>query len=504
MKNKDVKNKVKTAFESVTPDNSAQIRSQIDSAEQVAVPVTSSKKSKSTEFMKKLAVAVACVAVLIVGGFGIYGYSMNYTTVTEVSFDVNPSITMSVNANGRVRTVSANNTDAQRVLEGLNFEGSTYEVAANAIIGAMLRTGYLSELSNSVLVSVSDDKAQRSKEIENKIMAEIERIFTLENFNGAVICQSVTDNAQLQSLANEYGITMGKASLIDKIIKTSQTTTGTAQTTAYTFRDLAGLTINELNVLAESLSVNLGESASGTASTQGYIGEEQAKQQALAYAGIASGEITGNIRTEFDFENGVIVYEVTFRTADYEYEIKVNAADGQFAAFSEELKAYAGAVGETLTADGIRAAAAAKAGLDVTAIMNYRTEWDDGEYEVYFNDGTMQYKLEIRTDGVILSYEKEVMPVTSSGSENPSGEITPSREITAERAKEIAFAIAAERWSDFDPDNIRQYDDEHGIPEREDGVLAYEIEFKCGGYEYEFRIKASDGTVIKAERERDD
>ena len=153
MKNKDVKNKVKTAFESVTPDNSAQIRSQIDSAEQVAVPVTSSKKSKSTGFMKKLAVAVACVAVLIVGGFGIYGYSMNYTTVTEVSFDVNPSITMSVNANGRVRTVSANNTDAQRVLEGLNFEGSTYEVAANAIIGAMLRTGYLSELSNSVLVS---------------------------------------------------------------------------------------------------------------------------------------------------------------------------------------------------------------------------------------------------------------------------------------------------------------------------------------------------------------
>ena len=35
-------------------------------------------------------------------------------------------------------------------------------------------------------------------------------------------------------------------------------------------------------MLAESFSVNLGDGASGTASTQGYIGEDKAREQALA------------------------------------------------------------------------------------------------------------------------------------------------------------------------------------------------------------------------------
>ena len=247
MKNKDVKDKVKTAFESVTPDDGEQIRSRIETVSQVDKPAAVAVRKNT--FIKRFAVVAACLIVLVLGGLGVYGYNMNFTTVTEISFDVNPSMTMTLNGKGRVRSVTANNADAQRVLEGLDYEGSTYEVAANAIIGAMLRTGYLSELSNSVLVSVNDSRSQRSKTIESNILAEIQRIFTLENFDGAIICQSVTDNGRLQALADEYGITIGKANLIEKIINT-QSAAGLQ--TVYTFRDLAGLTINELNDLAES------------------------------------------------------------------------------------------------------------------------------------------------------------------------------------------------------------------------------------------------------------
>lgn len=506
MKYREVKDKVKTAFESVTPDNIDNIREQVSGAEQVSVPVTAGTKKKKS-ILRRFILGAACIAILVLGGLGIYGYNLNYAVATEISFDVNPSMTMTVNGKGRVRSVTANNADAARVIEGLNFEGSTYEVAANAIIGAMLRTGYLSELSNSVLVSVSDGNAERSKSVEQTILAEIEHIFSVENFDGAIICQTVSDNAQLQALAAEYGITMGKASLIDKIVTASEAAAGSsesgAQVTAYTFRDLAGLTINELNVLAESLSVNLGDSASGSASTQGYIGEDRAKELALGFAGVAETDVTGSIRSEFDFESGVIVYEVSFRTSDYEYEVDVSATDGGFVAISEERESRAGSVGESLTEEEIRAAAFGKAGItDESAVTDYRTESerDDGAtvYEVYFSDGTFRYELEIREDGVILSYDKKTAPSSGTGGEEGSGE------ITEERAREIAYAKAAElaaaRGAQFDEADVREYECEK---EREDGVLSYEIEFRCGKYEFEFRISATSGSVIKAEMERD-
>ena len=40
--------------------------------------------------------------------------------------------------------------------------------------------------------------------------------------------------------------------------------------------------------------------------------------------------------------------------------------------------------------------------------------------------------------------------------------------------------------------------------ESDNGVQYYEIEFKCRGYEYEIRINAVSGAVMKFEKELDD
>lgn len=40
--------------------------------------------------------------------------------------------------------------------------------------------------------------------------------------------------------------------------------------------------------------------------------------------------------------------------------------------------------------------------------------------------------------------------------------------------------------------------------DRDGGRVVYEIEFECGGYEYEYEIGAADGTIYKADKERDD
>lgn len=36
--------------------------------------------------------------------------------------------------------------------------------------------------------------------------------------------------------------------------------------------------------------------------------------------------------------------------------------------------------------------------------------------------------------------------------------------------------------------------------DEEDGVWIYEMEFKCGGYEYEYDIDAASGTILKHEK----
>ena len=38
----------------------------------------------------------------------------------------------------------------------------------------------------------------------------------------------------------------------------------------------------------------------------------------------------------------------------------------------------------------------------------------------------------------------------------------------------------------------------------ENGVKVYEIEFKCGGYEYDYEINAVTGAVVKAEKNLDE
>ena len=40
--------------------------------------------------------------------------------------------------------------------------------------------------------------------------------------------------------------------------------------------------------------------------------------------------------------------------------------------------------------------------------------------------------------------------------------------------------------------------------DRDGGKLVYEIEFKSGGYEYEYEINASNGSIIKSEKDLDD
>ena len=89
----------------------------------------------------------------------------------------------------------------------------------DAIIGSMLQNGYLTELANSVLISVDNSDTARGAEMQARLTDEVNRLLQTDTFSGAVLSQTVAKDDALRQLAESYGITVGKAQLIREILE---------------------------------------------------------------------------------------------------------------------------------------------------------------------------------------------------------------------------------------------------------------------------------------------
>lgn len=68
-----------------------------------------------------------------------------------------------------------------------------------------------------------------------------------------------------------------------------------------------------------------------------YIGADAAKNAALSDAGLSAGQVWFT-EVRMDYEDGVAVYELEFRTSTHEYEYEINAQTG--AVYSRDMDAY--------------------------------------------------------------------------------------------------------------------------------------------------------------------
>ena len=228
--------------------------------------------------MKKWMAMAACLALLLLCGGGLFLRQAN-AVASVVSIDVNPSIELQVSRDERVLSATALNTDAEAILDGMDLQNATLDVAINALIGSMLKNGYISDLQNSILVTVENDDRARGEELQQRLVDEIGALLSASSVEPAVLSQTVgTADETVQQMMDTYGISQGKASLIIGIM---------AQNPQLLERNLVGLSINELNLLAASGSGATGVSSTGTASDKAYIGEQKARELALAAAGVA-------------------------------------------------------------------------------------------------------------------------------------------------------------------------------------------------------------------------
>ena len=475
MKNKEILARLSEEIRSATPDISDRLSLSPHEKRTEVI-----KMSKSNKIKKWIIGASAAAVIALAAGIGFAG-NQYFSVATVIGIDVNPSIELRVNKNDTVVKALALNSDAEIILDEMKLKGVDCDVAVNALIGSMLRHGYIDELKNSILISVDNPDAQKSAELEERLINEINSILSGSSVEPAVMAQSVSDDASIKSLAEQYGISVGKATLIQKICNADPTKT---------FESLAGLSVNDLYLIAETKSISTENSVTqGTPSSASYITADEAEQAALSHAGISSSDVS-YITCELDFDDGIMVYEVEFISGNTEYEYDINAIDKSVLKFSTERadnysqSGQGGSSGNaaSITEAEAQQAAFSHAGVSGATVIKAEYDRDDNKYEIEFIAGSYKYEYEISAaDGRVIESEKEA--VKSSGT---------AYSVSADEARQKALSHAGvtdpyEFEIDYDRDDNK-----------------YEVEFKSGGYEYSYDINAATGEILKSEKERDD
>ena len=503
MTDRELNEKLRQAYEHATPDVLDAVLSDCNEQKGRVVSMTTEKKKNA--WLRPLIAAAACLCLLLGGGFGLKSYRVNHMVDATVSLDVNPSVELQVNQKERVLTVKALNEDGRIIVGDMDLSGSSLDVAVNALIGSMLQNGYLNELANSILISVDNDDPVRGADLQARLSAEVDRLLQTDSFSASVLSQTVVRSSELQQMAEQYGITLGKAQLIQDILSRS---------TLHTFDELAPLSINELNLLlGKETAAATQVTVVGTASEKGYIGEERAKTVALERAGVTESELL-LYKIGMDTHNGTMVYDVEFTTDSYEFDCDVNAKTGEIVKFEKEYNGVAPAVsaqpdtaqpntnqtaGE-ITVEEAKTIALNHAGVkaaDATFIQAKR-DYDNGRsvYEIEFvvasGNGYLEYDYDIATaDGSIVSFDYDIEGYAAPVTAQPAA-TQAKGSITVEEAKTIALNHAGLTADAVTFVKAKQ--------DYDDGRLVYEIEFVTtsgNGYlEYDYEIDAATGNIL--------
>lgn len=422
------------------------------------------KKRNMVPYLVTTCTLVFCLLI----GFGVY--NNNFKVASRIGIDVNPSIELKINKKNKVIDVIANNEDGNKILSDMDLNGSDMNVAINALIGSMVKNGYIDELANSILISVEGNSEEENEKLRQEIVNQLNANLTDNNFS--IVSQTVSNESELESIANQYNISLGKAKLIQDII---------ANNNLLTYDQLANLSINELNLISSN---NENINIEGNASDKAYIGYDKAKEIALDHAGVTDAT---NYQVEMDYDE-VIVYEIEFRSNNAKYEYEINATTGDIMEYdidnhknvsnnnNSSTNNNNNNTSNTISRDEALEIALNHAG--ASNVTNYKVELDDNHYEIEFRYGNKEYDYEISLTGNILKYS------TDNDYDDDYYNQTHAN-ITRDEAKSIALEHAGvNSVSNF---KIELDDNK------------YEIEFRGGYQEYEYEINATTGKIISYE-----
>ena len=405
MTNEQMERHLASAVEKTAPDDVNGVLSRCEERKGTVIPMTTKKTTKR----RWTSLIAACLAVMLLGG-GLFYQQVN-AVASVVSLDVNPSIELKVNRSEKVLVCTPLNEDAKAILadmsNGADLKGAKLDVAVNAIVGSLVRNGYLDSISSAIMISVEDKDAARAEKLQRELTSAVDDVLQTSEAKASVLTQTLTQDAAREQQARENNISTGKAALVNRVLALNAT---------LKFDALAKLSVEELKDLAEAGAPAMP------------IGMDAARTAAEEYAGTtAVDSVTAEVDPELD--ESPAHYEVELQTAWGEFEYLVDAYTGKVLSGQKDLLAAVSASNEMAkptdqkpvppeAAQSIGYAKAKSialnhAGVSESKAYDMDIELDDEDgmlvYEVEFKSGGMEYSYEINAaSGAILKHETEI------------------------------------------------------------------------------------------------
>ena len=425
MTSEKLEQRLASAVEKTAPNDVNGVLSRCEERKGTVIPMTAKKTAKKTTKRKWTTLVAACLAVMLLGGGGLF-YQQANAVASVVSLDVNPSIELKVNRSEKVLVCTPLNEDAKAILadmgNGADLKGAKLDVAVNAIVGSLVRNGYLNSISSAIMISVEDKDTARAEKLQRELTSAVDGVLQTSEAKAAVLTQTLTQDAVREQQARENNISTGKAALVNRVLTINP---------SLKFDALAKLSVEELKDLAEAGAPAMP------------IGMDAARTAAEEYAGTtAVDSVTAEVDPELD--ESPAHYEVELQTAWGEFEYLVDAYTGKVLSGQKDLLAAVSASNETTKPSGQKPASASNettkpsdqkpapsgtvqdigyakaksialnhAGLRENQAYDMDIELDDEDgtliYEVEFKSGNMEYDYEIdAASGAILKHETEL------------------------------------------------------------------------------------------------
>lgn len=284
MKDGNLKNQMQDEFAKITPDIKEKVISSCLSVEQEEADV---EEKKPNVWLKRVIVAFACL-VFFAGGavFGFFIPAPQATAQAEtlLYLDVNPSVEMTLDEDNRVISVVAGNEDASDILHGLDLEDVDLNTALNAIVGSMYIHGYLSEDSNSILVSVDTKHNENENGMLAYVTEKINKVFENSELECSILAQGMDVDEDLKKRAKEQGVSVGKMHLVDKLKEID----GFEEDSV---NNLTSMSIKDLNHIYSSSDKNHGKDDIVSGNVNGYINKKEAVNMLLTHLDVAESDI---------------------------------------------------------------------------------------------------------------------------------------------------------------------------------------------------------------------
>ena len=395
MTNEKMEQRLASALEKTAPDDVSGVLSRCEVRKGTVINMTTRKPSRK----RWPALVAACLAVMLLGGGGVF-YQQANAVASVVSLDVNPSIELKVSRSEKVLLCAPLNDDAKTILadmgDGADLKGAKLDVAVNAIVGSLVRNGYLSSISSAIMISVEDKNTARAEKLQRELTDAVDGVLQTSDAKASVLTQTLTQDAAREQQARENSISTGKAALVNRILAINPT---------LQFDALAKLSVEELKDLAEA----------------GAPAMPIGKDKALSIAAAAfSRDLADEIRysevdAELDESPAQYEVEITGQKGE-EIEYKIDAYTGTILESKRETEEKASAAQPTFSGDighaKAKSIALNHAGVSESKAYDMEIELDEEDgmlvYEVEFKSGGMEYSYEINAaTGAIVKQETE-------------------------------------------------------------------------------------------------